>query len=381
MKLSGIFVLALLAAAVVAQKAPVESLEQIKFKIVISKMAQEPMFESVGFLKLIKIAKKIAPLVVRDNQSFDEINWKIVITKLAQENQEMVPRRDVPIKEDPEFIKIHIVIGKMAQEPKFEQLSFGKVIKIAKKLAPLVLEKNTETIDQLKWKIIISKMSVEQESFKPVLPKILRSEANEQGAKEVIKKIINGIIHFIVKSEEPLEDWKIIISKMSEQLESAEPVDELKWKIIISKLSEDLESSSAEAPEQGAKEVIKKIINGIIHFIVKSEEPLEEWKIIISKLSEEIETEEPFRFIPGIVRPKRRDIPSLKADAPEHNIITKILKKVIINGVIHWINTRSTLETVGPKALSAAEPLDQSAKDVIKKIINGIIHFIVKADN
>ena len=376
MKLSGIFVLALLAAAVVAQKTAVEPLEQIKFKIVIGKMAQEPMFESVGFLKLIKIAKKIAPLVVRDNQSFDEINWKIVITKLAQENQEMIPRRDVPIKEDPELIKIQIVIGKMAQEPKFEQLNFGKVVKIAKKLAPLVLEKNTETIDQLKWKVIISKMSVEQETFKPVLPKILRSEANEQGAKEVIKKIINGIISFIVKSEEPLENWKIIISKMSEELESAEPVDELKWKVIISKLSEDLESSSAEAPEQGAKEVIKKIINGIISFIVKSEEPLENWKIIISKLSEEIETA-PSRF----VRPKRRDIPSLKADAPEHNIITKILKKVIINGVIHWINTRSTLETVSPKALSAAEPLDKSAKDVIKKIINGIIHFIVKAEN
>lgn len=332
MKLSGIFVLALLAAAVVAQKAPVESLEQIKFKIVISKMAQEPMFESVGFLKLIKIAKKIAPLVVRDNQSFDEINWKIVITKLAQENQEMVPRRDVPIKEDPEFIKIHIVITKMAQEPKFEQLSFGKVIKIAKKLAPLVLQKNTETIDQLKWKVIISKMSVEQESFKPVLPKILRSEAVEP--VDQIK-------------------WKIIISKLSKELESASAEDLENWKIIISKLSEQLESA----------------------------EPIDEikWKIIISKLAEEIETEKPFRAIPNIIRPKKRDIPSLKSDPSEHGIATKVLKKVIINGVIHWIRTK--LEAAGPKALSAAEPLDQSAKDVIKKIINGIIHFIVKDDN
>lgn len=355
MKLSGIFVLALLAAAVVAQKAPVESLEEIKFKIVIGKMAQEPMFESVGFLKLIKIAKKIAPLVVRDNQSFDQINWKIVITKLAQENQEMISGRNLPTKEDPELIKIHIVIGKMAQEPKFEQLSFGKVIKIAKKIAPFVLQKNTESIDQLKWKVIISKMSVEQETFKPVLPKILRSEANEQGAKDVIKKIINGIIRFIVKSEEPM--------------------DELKWKVIITKMTEELESSSAEAPEQGAKDVIKKIINGIIHFIVKSEEPLEDWKIIISKMSQDLETAVPNKFKPFIPRHLKQ------ANAPEHNIITKILKKVIINGVIHWINTRSTLETVSPKALSTAEPIEKSAKDVIKRIINGIIHFIVKADN
>src|SRR3990167_3835465 len=178
MKLTGIFVLALvLASAVVAQQVAAEPLEEIKFKIVIGKMTQEPMFESVGFLKILKIAKKLAPLVVRENQTLDELKWKVIITKLAQETA------------------------------------------------------------------------------------ILEAGSQEQNAKDVIKKIINGIIHFIVKSEAPLEQWKIIISKATEQPETLAPA----------------------------------------------------------------------------------------VDTKETNIITKLLKKVIINGVIHWISTRATNESLVAK--------------------------------
>ena len=479
MKLTGIFVLALvLASAVVAQQVAAEPLEEIKFKIVIGKMTQEPMFESVGFLKILKIAKKLAPLVVRENQTLDELKWKVIITKLAQEEPETfkpyIPVRPFP-KETPEQkIHIHIVIGKMAQESQFEQLSFGKVIKIAKKIAPLVLSADSQSVDQLKWKVIITKLSQETA--------ILEAGSQEQNAKDVIKKIINGIIHFIVKSEAPLEQWKIIISKATEQPETLAPavdtketniitkllkkviiigvihwistratneslvakkevanIDDLKqrimdaykkiinylkaakvpveqWKIIISKLSEEQESFKpvipkflkAESSEKSAKDVIKKIINGIIHFIVKSEEPLDQWKIIISKLEEEANTPlraEPAeksakdvikKIINGIIQfivksdapleqwkiiiSKATEQPETLApsvDANETNIITKLLKKVIINGVIHWISTRATNESVvSKKPVANTEALEKNIKDIFKKIIN----FIVKSE-
>ena len=346
MKLTGIFVLALvLASAVVAQQVAAEPLEEIKFKIVIGKMTQEPMFESVGFLKILKIAKKLAPLVVRENQTLDELKWKVIITKLAQEEPETfkpyIPVRPFP-KETPEQkIHIHIVIGKMAQESQFEQLSFGKVIKIAKKIAPLVLSADSQSVDQLKWKVIITKLSQETA--------ILEAGSQEQNAKDVIKKIINGIIHFIVKSEAPLEQWKIIISKATEQPETLAPAVDTKETNIITKLlkkviingvihwistratNESVVSkkpvANTEALEKNIKDIFKKIIN----FIVKSEVPLDQWKIIISKMTQ---NESALRPLP--IRPIR---PILKAESAE-----------------------------------------KSAKDVIKKIINGIIHFIVKTE-
>ena len=87
----------------------------------------------INFGKIINGAKKIAPLILKEQQE-QKINWKDIGKKIINGAKKVLPL--------------------ILSEQQEQKINFGKIINGAKKIAPLIL-KSEEPLDEIKFKIII----------------------------------------------------------------------------------------------------------------------------------------------------------------------------------------------------------------------------------